>query len=798
MKIKLIFLILFFPVIVYSQKHTVSGYVEDAETGEKLISATVHNVANYQGVITNNYGFYSLTQNAGQINLSYSYLGYKLHTIQFDLKKDTTINIRLQPVLELEEVVITGNRTENIVERSQISMNEIQVKQIKNIPVLLGEVDVIKALQLLPGVQSGSEGTSGFYVRGGGPDQNLILLDGVPVYNANHLFGFFSVFNADAISNVKLIKGGFPARYGGRLSSVLDIRMKEGNNKKLKGEGSLGLISSKLTFEGPLFNENTSFLISGRRTYIDILAQPIIKAQNSASDYDKLSAGYYFYDFNAKINHKFSNKSRLYLSAYLGKDKAYFKLKETDNPYYYEDNFGLGWGNKTIALRWNYMITNKLFSNTTITYSEYKFNTGMEMIEKTNDITDSEFDFEYISGINDVAGKIDFDYIPNPNHNIKFGLNNIYHTFKPGVNTFYVQFDENTEPIDTTFGNNEIYANEYSVYLEDDFRIGALFKANIGLHYSGFLVNDEFYHSLQPRISARYLISENLSVKAAYSQMSQYIHLLTNTSIGLPTDLWLPVTENIKPQRSSQIAAGMALSLNEKYDITLEGFYKKMNSLIEYKEGASFLSFDNSWEDKLEIGKGWAYGMEFLIEKKIGKTSGWLGYTLSWANRQFENISFGEIFPYKYDRRHDLSLVLIHKFSNKFDIGLTWVYGTGNAVTLAFEKYNSLGSSVKISNIDYYSRPGVILPGNDVEYFEKRNNYRMPSYHRLDLGVNFHKKTKWGQGSLSLGVYNAYNRKNPFFLMFDGKYNQDGDYISQLKQYSLFPIIPSIAVSFKF
>ncbi|MFC2128386.1 TonB-dependent receptor plug domain-containing protein [Bacteroidota bacterium] len=798
MKLKFIFLLLLFPLIVFSQKYTISGYIEDAETGEKLISASVINQNNFKGVVSNNYGFYSYTETKGNINLSFSYIGYKPFNTEFNLEQDSILNVSLQPNIDIEEVVVTGNRIENIVRRSQISMNEIQVKQIKNIPVLFGEVDVLKAIQLLPGVQSGSEGTSGFYVRGGGPDQNLILLDGVPVYNANHLFGFFSVFNADAISTVKLIKGGFPARYGGRLSSVLDIRMKEGNNKKFKGEGSIGIISSKLTLEGPLFNENTSFIISGRRTYIDILTQPLIKLQSSASDYDKFSAGYYFYDLNAKVNHKFSNKSRLYLSAYLGKDKAYLNSSQTQQPYYDANNFGLGWGNKTLALRWNYMITNKLFSNTTLTYSEYIFNTGLEMIEKTNDITDTEFEFEYISGIDDVAGKIDFDYIPNPNHNIKFGINNIYHTFKPGVNTFYVQLDENAEPIDTTFGNKEIYANEYSAYVEDDFRIGALFKANIGLHYSGFLVNKAFYHSIQPRISARYLITENLSVKAAYSEMSQYIHLLTNTSIGMPTDLWLPVTENIKPQQSTQFAVGAALSLNKIFDVSLEGFYKKMDRLIEYKEGASFLSFDNSWEDKIETGEGWAYGLEFLLEKKTGKTTGWLGYTLSWANRQFENISFGEIFPYKYDRRHDLSFVLMHKFNEKVDIGLTWVYGTGNAVTLSFEKYSSLESSMESDNYDYYYALGWNPTGNDIEYFEKRNNYRMPSYHRLDLGVNFHKTKKWGERTWSFGVYNAYNRKNPFILMFDGKYNNIGEYNTQLIQYSLFPIIPSIAYSFKF
>jgi len=314
-------------------------------------------------------------------------------------------------------------------------------------------------------------------------------------------------------------------------------------------------------------------------------------------------------------------------------------------------------------------------------------------------------------------------------------------------------------------------------------------KANVGLHYSGFLVNDKFYNSLQPRISGRYLVNENFSFKAAYSRMTQYIHLLTNGSIGMPTDLWLPVTENIKPQQSMQVAGGAAMSLGGMFDISLEGFYKKMDNLIEYKEGASFLSFDNSWEDKVEVGKGWSYGMEFLFEKRNGKTTGWIGYTLSWSNRQFENISFGEIFPYKYDRRHDISIVLTHKLSDRIDFGMTWVYGTGNAVTLALEKYSSLVLQDQGESIYKWA---------DIQYYEKRNNYRMPAYHRLDLGINFRKETKWGQRTWSFGVYNAYNRKNPFIMMFDGYYDSNDNYINQLKQYSLFPIIPSISYSFKF
>lgn len=776
------FLICFFTNI-YSQKFTISGFLEDKVTGEKLIGANVFDAETYSGTISNSYGFYSLTLKKNKYKIIFSFVGYQKEILEIDLKNDTVITVSLSPSLELEGVTIRGESVKNIVENSQMSSINIPVKTIKSLPVLLGEIDIIKTIQLLPGVQSGTEGTSGFYVRGGGPDQNLILLDGVPVYNANHLFGFFSVFNADAINTVDLIKGGFPARYGGRLSSVLDIRMKEGNKEKIHGQGNIGLVSSKLSIDGPI-NDKTTFIVSARRTYIDILAQPFIRLE--ARDLDKFYAGYYFYDLNAKINYEFSDKSRLYLSSYMGNDRAYFNSKDSYNSDYEENKFKLQWGNITTALRWNYILNKKLFSNTTLTYSRYKFLTGIQT-EEEYDNSLEKFKFDYTSGINDLAAKIDFDFMPNPNQYIKFGVNNIYHTFNPGVNAFKYSDDSDVD-IDTTFGNNKIYANEFSAYFEDDIKFNALLRANIGLHYSGFLVKGIYYNSLQPRISLRYMINEKLSVKAAYTHMTQYIHLLSNTSIGLPTDLWLPVTDTIKPQKSVQYALGCFYNLNDKYNISVEAFYKTMQNLIEYKEGASFISQNDSWQNKVELGKGWSYGLEFLIKKDLGKTTGWIGYTLSWAERQFENISFGKKFPYKYDRRHDISIVVTHKFNKKIDVGLTWVYGTGNAITLAKEKYLPYNEK---TIYNYYQ---------DIQYIGKRNNFRMPAYHRLDVGVNFHKQKKWGQRTWSIGLYNAYNRQNPFFVYFSTEYYDtivnNGKKV--LKQVSLFPIIPSISYSFKF
>lgn len=793
-KIACVFLLMIIALSLQAQRFTIRGTVEDKLTGEKLISSNVYDALSLKGITTNAFGFYSLTLPAGNLKLTFSYIGYQAVVMDVNLRQDTLLNVRLTPVISLNEVVITADRARSAVLSTQMSMTELSSKTIKSLPMLLGEVDVLKALQLLPGVKGGNEGTSGIYVRGGGPDQNLILLDGVPVYNVTHLFGFFSVFNPDAIQSVKLITGGFPARYGGRLSSVLDIRMRDGNNKKFSAEGSVGIISSKLTLEGPIIKDKTSFIVSGRRTYIDVLAQPLIKLMSKGSN-SNVNAGYYFYDLNAKINHKFSDKSHLFLSAYSGRDQAYFKTVDKGDfqggTYQSETDAGLGWGNLTAAVRWNYVITPKLFSNTTLTYSRYNFVTSALSQEKNNDTLTNKYQFIYDSGIIDWAGKIDFEYLPDPNHTIRFGYNQIYHTFKPGVSVLSLK-GENNIGIDTTFGNKNIYAHEGALFVEDDWNISPRLKANIGLHFSGFKVRDSIYTSLQPRISARFLVNEKISIKAAFTMMSQYIHLLTNSTIGLPTDLWLPATEKIKPERATQYAMGVVYEPSDGIEISVEGYYKSMKNLIEYKEGASFFSFTNDWQDKIEIGEGRAYGVEILARKQIGKTSGWIGYTLSWSERKFENISFGQWFPYRYDRRHDISFVLTQKISDHIDLGITWVYGTGNAVTLPLEKYVSLESTW--GGYPYF---------NGIEAFDNRNSYRMPAYHRLDLGINFRKETKWGERTWSIGAYNVYNRKNAFYLQFSSEYQPVGTsnvvtYKTVLKQYSLFPIIPSISYSFKF
>ncbi|SHF67368.1 Outer membrane receptor for ferrienterochelin and colicins [Mariniphaga anaerophila] len=784
---------------VYAQNLTISGYVRDKHTGESLINANVYEKESMKGTITNEYGFFSLSLSPGEKTIVFSYVGYTKEELNVNLQNDSSIVVELELMKELHEVKVYGSEASK-VKRTQMSMVEIPTTTLAKVPLLLGEPDVLKVIQLLPGVQSGTEGTSGIYVRGGGPDQNLFLLDGVPVYNANHLFGFFSVFNPSAVKTVKLYKGGFPARFGGRLSSVIDIRMKEGNTKEFKGEFSVGLISSRFSLEGPIVKDKTSFIVSGRRTYLDLLARPVMKIVNKNTDGYDYTGGYYFYDLNAKINHIFSDRSRLYFSSYLGLDKAY----SVEEGYYVEEyvryndrsESGLKWGNITNALRWNYVFGSKLFSNVTLTYSKYNFNVGSESLTvNTRDNEKREDIFDYNSGIEDFAGRIDFDYFPSARHSVKMGIGAIHHTFSPGVNHYnFTDDSDSAAPSDTTFGNKNIAASEIRMYGEDVFDISEKFQMNVGAHFSFFNVQGRNYTSFEPRASLRFLGSEKWSLKASYAQMSQYIHLLTTSTISLPTDLWLPATKNVKPQMSHQVAVGAFYKLPKGFDLSAELFYKDMNNLIEYKEGASFSGVAEGWESKIETGRGWAYGLEVMLEKNIGKTTGWIGYTLSKSERKFENLNFGKAFPAKYDRRHDVSLVLTHRFSDKIDVGATWVYGTGNAVTLGQQTY-AAGSTG-------FSRWGV----SEIQYYGGRNNYRMPAYHRLDVGVNFHKQKKHGIRTWSLGVYNAYSRQNPFYLFWGHNsksgYNEQGKYYetseTALKQLSLFPLIPSVSYTFKF
>lgn len=789
----------FITLFSHAQKYTVSGYISDEASGERLINASVYDQETKKGTITNMYGFYSLAHTAGKSAIVISYLGYTPQIFNLNLSKDTVINISLSVNNdEINEVTVIGNRN-NKVEQTQMSVVELPVQKLKSVPVILGESDVLKVMQLLPGVKGGTEGTSGIYVRGGGPDQNLFLLDGVPVYNASHLLGFFSVFNPDAIKTTKIYKGGFPARFGGRLSSVVDISMKDGNMKKLQGEFSVGLISSKLSLEGPIIKDKTSFIISARRTYIDLIAMPFLAIYNKSQTNEKTIAGAYFYDYNLKLNHIFSERSRLYFSGYLGKDKGYggyVGAERNNSDKSSSQLLSIGWGNRIASLRWNYLFNKKLFCNTTATYSKYVFDVTSDTKEE-NSKTGSKWEdfYRYYSGIEDWSAKADFDFFPASGHDVKFGANYTNHHFTPGVTQKKIEDIEIdlSEVLDTAYGNRDIYANELAVYVEDNVSIGSSLKIDAGVHLSAFNVQGVNYLRLQPRLSLRYKASDNCSVKASYSRMAQHVHLLTTSGISMPTDLWLPVTKEFEPPISDQVATGIFVNLPKDLTFSLEGYYKRMQNLIEYKEGASFTGSATDWESKVEKGRGWSYGAEVMLEKNVGKTTGWIAYTLSWSNRQFDNLNFGRVFPAKYDTRHDVSVVVTHQFNKKFDMGVTWVYNTGNAVTLAVMKY----PQGNIPGVNNYSESFSSSGYNTINDYHHRNNYRMPPYHRLDVGVNFHKQKKHGIRTWSISAYNVYNRQNPFFLQWK-EVTENHQSKMKLSQYSLFPIIPSVSYSYKF
>ena len=797
------------PTCAYAQKHTISGYLIDVQNGEKLISAKIYDRLSAQGALTNNFGFFSLTLDEGPVQLVAAYSGYQSVNIAFTLRQDTTFSIPLE-YYAVDEVEIIAENVERIEERTEMSTITIPIDQIKRLPALLGEVDVIKAIQLLPGVQSGSEGSTGLYVRGGGPDQNLILLDDVPLYYVSHLGGFFSVFNADALSSVKLVKGGFPARYGGRLSSVLDIRMKEGNLNKFEAEGSISNIASKLSIQGPLVKGKSSFIVSARRTYLDLFTRPISKlASNGIASF-----GYYFYDLNAKVNYIFSDKDRLYLSGYMGDDNLGVKVAEVngapgdDNYWEYDVKNRTLWGNKLAALRWNHIWGNRLFSNLTTTFTNYRFhvkNDVLDVFTRNDEITRAEAFLGYQSGIQDFGAKLDFDYYPSPSHDIKFGVAATYHKFTPGLLGFRIA-ENNQNAIDTTIAAQRQKALETTAYIEDNFRIGDRFSANAGLHGVRYVVNKKAYYSLQPRISARYLVTDRVSLKGSYVKMTQFLHLLTNSTVGLPIDIWVPATDKVPPQQSWQAAFGVASSVfDDKFELSIEGYYKEMDGMIAYKEGTNFFLgvAGSDWQELVEIdGHGEAYGAEFLFQKKKGRTTGWVGYTLSWNNRQFSNLNAGQSFPYKFDRRHDISVVVTHDLSDKVSISGTWVYGTGNAMTLPSggygqvdypNEYNQLGSFGSLqTGFDW---------GGGIQLYENgRNGFRMEAYHRLDLGINFHKETKWGERSWNVSIYNAYGRQNPY-TYFLGKdrnlFTGEGSGKPVLKRLALFPFIPSVSYSFK-
>ncbi len=770
---------------------TLSGYVKEAGSKELLLGVTIYTTDKSAGTISNDFGYYALQLPAGKHSIIYNFVGYVSVTKEITISGDKVLNVELSSTdNKIGEVVVQASKTQKKVsEDVQMSTIEVPIKTIKNIPALMGEKDVLKVLQLMPGVQSGSEGQSGLYVRGGGPDQNLIILDGATVYNAQHLFGFFSLFNGDALRSVELIKGGFPARYGGRLSSVIDMNMKDGNKEKYTGELGIGLISSRGTLEGPFAKGKGSFIVSGRRTYIDALTQPIIRAFNDGN-----TAGYYFYDFNAKVNYEINDKNRVYLSGYFGRDKFYLKEKYEDvfegEEQSYSNDVNFGWGNATGTARWNHLFGPKLFSNTSLIYSFYELAISAEEESSAS----SNFTLGYGSGITDYTLKQDFDWYANNKHKVKFGLQATHHTFTPDA--LVVK--------DPSFGLNIDRKTEYTsvetgLYIEDEWKINNRLKSLYGVRLSTFTSNKKTYVNPEPRVALAYNLSSDLALKASYATMNQYVHLLSTSGVGLPTDLWVPATDLVKPQNSQQVAAGVAKDFDKQnFSLTVEGYYKTMNNIIGYKEGASFLAIQESdqgvesisWEDNVTSGQGVSYGAEFLVQRKQGRLTGWAGYTLSWTTQQFDELNNGKKFFARYDRRHDISLVGVYELKENITISATWVYGTGNAITLPISTYQ-IGELSTINNrFDRYW-------SNGTEYTD-RNAFRMRAYHRADIGIQVMKQKKRGVRTWEFSAYNFYNRRNPFYYFIGPEEQFDPDSKQVLKQVSLFPLLPSVSWNFKF
>ncbi|TAE41559.1 MAG: TonB-dependent receptor [Runella slithyformis] len=787
---------------IAQKRYTVSGFVRETGSQELLIGVNVYVPNTTIGTSTNTYGFYSITLPAtDSVTLAFSFVGYGTESQKLTLNKNQEFNVSLVPGRVLEEVVVSERRTsDRVSDNVQMSQIEIPISQIKKIPAFLGEKDVMRVLQLMPGVQKGSEGQTGIYVRGGGPDQNLIILDDAVVYNASHLFGFFSVFNGDALKSVELTKGGFPARFGGRLSSVVELNMKEGNKEKLHGEGGGGIIASRLTLEGPLIKNKASFLVSGRRTYLDLLARPIIAAQSDGG-----TGGYYFYDLNAKVNYDFGRKDKLYLSGYFGQDRFFFRDKSANST----NEGGLNWGNATGTLRWNHLFNEKLFSNASLIFSNYKFQIYAKDAFTSNN-RQSEFELRYTSGVRDLGFKYDFDFFPNPEHALRFGFSSTFHRFTPSAivvrDTDINEFKQEIEAINNV---------ESGLYVEDTWKPNKWLKMNAGLRLSHFTAENTTYLRPEPRLSVAATLRPDLSVKGSYAIMNQYIHLLSNTGIGLPTDLWVPSTAKISPQQSSQVALGIAKDFDKRgLALTVEGYYKTMNNIVNYKEGASFLLIEGPegadkirWDDNVTSGRGWSYGAEVLLQKKTGRLSGWVGYTLSWTQWQFPELNFGQTFFPRYDRRHDISVVAIYELSKRITLSGTWVYGTGNALTLPQSSYTGLENAA-LPQINF-NQPNPALSasafgfGRTVNDYGPKNSFRAEPYHRFDLSLQFHKKKRRHERTWELSVYNLYNRRNPFFYnfttreTFDANGRPNGNE-TVLRRISIFPIVPTLSYNFSF
>ncbi|MCC2548081.1 TonB-dependent receptor [Hymenobacter sp. BT175] len=758
------------------ERYVLSGYVRGGAANDLLPGASVAVPALGTGVSTDAQGFYSLTLPAGRYSVAVSFLGYQTVTREVNLTKNQRQSFSLpESSSQLKEVVVEASGTlEEKLRTPQMSMERLTAREAKLLPALFGEVDILKTLQLKPGVQNGGEGTSGLFVRGGSADQNLFLLDDAVVYNPSHLFGLFSVFNSDAVQSVDLYKGGFPAQYGGRLSSVVDVKFREGSKEKFGVSGGLGLISSRLTVEGPIGKDTTgakgSFILSGRRTYFDVFTRQINRINEGKEDYDPIP-DYHFYDFNAKGNYKLGEKDQLFLTGYYGRDIFGF---ESPNGF----NFNFTWGNTVGALRWNHVFSPRLYVNTSVSYTRYQY-----------DITNKldQFSFGLGSDIRDLALRTDFSYVPNDRHTVQFGATTTNHRF--GVGRLQAGSNDGTVNI----GSNVAYrGQEAALYASDNFKVSDKLQLDYGLRLTGFQSDSGRFGGLEPRLATRYSLTPNTTLKASYALMYQYVHLVTNSGASLPTDVWYPSRRNVKPQRSQQVATGVSFLLGDgKYLLTNEVYYKWAQNQVDFRDGAQ-LFVNNNLDAEFLFGRGWAYGNELYLEKKQGRTTGWIGYSLAWTQRKFlpqrggTGINEGRAFFPTYDRRHNLTVVLLHQLSERINLSGSFVFTSGSPTTLPTGRFMIQ---------DVFGDDITAVP-----VYPDRNTYRLAPYHRMDLGLVYKLRPRHGESDLTLSIYNAYNRRNPYFIYFDQIRDKETDDILryEAKQVSLFPLIPSVTYNFKF
>lgn len=790
----LCFLLISFTTICSAQV-IISGYIADSISGEKLIGANIFDVSGEHGISANIYGFYSLTlpKSGDSVKLTVSFVAYKPKIIKVSSSASQRIDISLDRQANLSGVVIKAQRSFKS-NTPEISTLEIPLSNIKLLPSLMSETDLFRIFQLMPGVQAGKEGTSGLFVRGGSPDQNLVLLDDIPLYYVNHVGGFISVFIPEAINSVKLYKGGFPARYQGRLSAIVDARMKDGNMSARHGNFTFGLLSSKLTLEGPFKDKKTTYLFSARRSMFDLLTRGF----SLLSSGFKESYGYTIYDFNGKISRQVDTKNRINFSLYSGHDRIFSRsnidenydassLNKVKSRYYTQ------WGNTCAAIRWNHIINDRLISNYTLGYTTFYLvlKSQTELIVKATDHTSGTFKDKFKSNVNDIIMKADFDYFLSSSHRIKFGGNMTQHFFRPASRTINFKTDS-SENYDTAYYSQRINGLEANFYVEDEFTITKKLMINMGVTLATLLTDKKVFPSIQPRLSVNYKVAEYFSLKSSYSRMTQFMHMLSNSDGGLPTDIWVPATRKAIPENASQYVLGMAWYFlkSNMIEVTAEGFYKTMTNLIDYSDGGSIIGGGSlNWESVIETnGTGKAYGLELMVQKTEGNTTGWISYTLSRNTRQFENINSGNPYAYKYDRTHDFSIVATHRFDEKFTMSATWVYSTGNPVTLATTQYelNNMGEC------DIFTGSPRL---QHIYVYGKRNNYRLRDYHRLDLSFNFTRPRKKGTEVFSIELYNVYDRMNTFALFYE-KDRKTGE----IKLYSLtlFPFLPSFSWSYNF